>query len=212
MKYKYDLVRSARKSISVSINSFNRIVVRCPWGLKIDEIEAFLNSKESWIEQCVTENSVILAENDGVIKLKQIYFNGLKYPLEISAENQFKDGVIYVKDIKHIKSLYRNNLGADFLNRLERYARLLKVTPASVLFKDYTAKWGCCDSKNNIIFNYRLLMLPVELQDYVAVHELFHIIRHDHSDSFWKQVQAVVPDYQFKRKRLNYFRFLNSMY
>lgn len=212
MKYNYDLVFSSRKTISVSISPLNRICVRCPYGTKISEIEAFLNSKESWIDKCITENSLILAENEGVIDLEQIYLNGSKYPLEISDKNQFKDGVVYVKHLKHIKSLFCNDLSAGFLTRLEQYAKFLKTTPTSVSFKDYTAKWGCCDGKNNIIFNYRLLMLPVELQDYVAVHELCHIIRHDHSGRFWKQVEAVVPDYQYKRKLLNYYRFLNSMY
>lgn len=84
--------------------------------------------------------------------------------------------------------------------------------PASVSVKSYKGRWGCCDSKNNIIFNYKLFMLPRCIQDYVIIHELCHTLCHNHSPAFWKLVSEFLPDYKAVRAELRNFDFLTALY
>ena len=78
MKYKYEIIRSARKSVSVSVSSTNNITVRCPWGMRPEQIENFLDSKSDWIEKVILKNSEKLAVNDDIIELREIYLEGTR--------------------------------------------------------------------------------------------------------------------------------------
>ena len=63
-------------------------------------------------------------------------------------------------------------------------------------------RWGSCSSKGNLNFAWRLVMAPIDIIDYVVVHELSHIVHRNHSKRFWEQVETIFPDYKIKRKWL----------
>ncbi len=212
MKYKYSVVRSARKSIAVVITSDNKITVRCPWGLRVEEIEKFLDGKEKWIEGVVYKNSLTLATNDDVIELKSIYVGGKKMPLVFGTKSMIADDAVYVKSVADIKKVFLAAFSEKFRARVEELAEKSVLYPKSVEFKDYSARWGCCDASNNLIFNYRLFMLPQSIQDYVIVHELCHTLCHNHSQAFWRLVSEFAPNFKQDKKQLAKFGFLTSLY
>lgn len=212
MKYKYSVVRSARKSIAVVISSDNKITVRCPWGLRIEEIEKFLDGKESWIEKVVYKNSVNLATNDDIIELKSVYVGGKTLPLVVGDKNKIEENAVYVKSLSDIKKVYVAEFSEEFLKRVDGFSKTAKLYPNKVSFKDYKGRWGCCDAANNLIFNYRLFMLPESVQNYVIIHELCHTLCHNHSPAFWKLVSEFAPDYRQAKKQLAKFDFLTSLY
>lgn len=212
MIYKYSVVRSARKSIAVSVSAENKITVRCGWNIRPEEIEKFLDGKADWIEKVVLQNSKKLAVNDDIIELKSIYVSGKKYPLIFCGKNEICADAVYVKSKNDICKLYIKTFFADFKERVEAFAEKYKFYPADISVKDYTSRWGCCDAQNNLIFNYKLFMLPQDLQDYVIIHELCHTICHNHSNAFWRLVGEVAPDYKEKRNGLKNFDFLTTLY
>lgn len=212
MIYKYSVVRSARKSIAVSVSAENKITVRCGWSVRPEEIERFLDSKSDWIEKVVLQNSKKLAVNDDVIELKSIYINGKKYPLNFCSKNEICTDGVFVKSKSEICKLYIKTFFADFKERVEAFAVKYKFYPADISAKNYTGRWGCCDAQNNLIFNFKLFMLPEELQDYVIIHELCHTICHNHSNAFWRLVGEILPDYKERRKALKNFDFLTTLY
>ncbi|MCA9386358.1 M48 family metallopeptidase, partial [Candidatus Dojkabacteria bacterium] len=59
--------------------------------------------------------------------------------------------------------------------------------------------WGSCSSKGNLNFTWRLIFAPLEILDYVVVHELCHLKEQNHSQRFWDLVAEQVPDYKKKR-------------
>lgn len=212
MKYEYKIVCSHRKSVSVTVNPMNEITVNCPWGMHKVDIERFLDGKADWIEKHVLENCKILAANDDVITKKAVYLNGVKYPLVISGKNSVENGWICLKNISEIKKFFINECSADFIFRLKYFESLTGFCAASVSFKEYSSRWGCCDSKNKIIFDFRSIMLPQDLQNYLIVHELCHIKYRNHSDEFWREVKKFIPEYKSSRGRLKDFAFLISLY
>jgi len=71
-----------------------------------------------------------------------------------------------------------------------------------IFFKNNKSNGGSCSSKGNINISTRLLFAPVEVLEYVCIHELAHLVEPNHSDSFWKIVETAMPDYEEKIKWL----------
>lgn len=212
MKYKYELIRSERKSISVIISDDNKITVRCPWSMRIEKVEKYLSDKQEWIDKVVLKNTYRLARNDDVIEFRRIYFNGGKLPLEIGGENKVYPDKICVKSKSDIEKLYVAHCSEGFEKRVYELAALTKLTPKSVSIKSYKGRWGCCDSQNNLIFNYILFMLSEEMRDYVIVHELCHTLCRNHSPAFWHLVSKYIPDYRRIRAEMKEYSFLVNLY
>lgn len=212
MEYKYQIIRSPRKSISIIISNKNEITVRCPWGMSADKIKAYLAEKSEWINKVIDKNALLLASNDDILEKRLILFNGVKLPLIISDKNEITAQAVYIKKYENIGDLYKKHCSEDFLKKVDELSRLTLLTPASVGVRKYRGRWGCCDSKNNLVFNYILFMLPPELQRYVIIHELCHILCHNHSPAFWKLVSDYEPNYKSLKKQLATFGFLIDLY
>lgn len=87
-------------------------------------------------------------------------------------------------------------------DRVAHYAAIMGVTPTSVKITSARTRFGSCSGKNGICFSLYLMQYPEEAIDYVVVHELAHIRRHDHSAAFYAEVAKVLPDYKERMKLL----------
>jgi predicted metal-dependent hydrolase len=86
--------------------------------------------------------------------------------------------------------------------RLYELACRLGVAPARVQIRGQKSRWGSCSSAGYISLNWRLVLLPLELADYVLVHELCHLKHMDHSRDFWSLVASLIPDHRRRRERI----------
>lgn len=86
---------------------------------------------------------------------------------------------------------------------VEHYSAILGVALPPFSITSARRRWGSCGVSGRLNFAWRLAMAPLELIEYVVVHELCHLKRRDHSPAFWAQVAAVLPDYQARRRRLH---------
>ena len=86
--------------------------------------------------------------------------------------------------------------------KVAAYAQQLSVTYGRITIRNQRTRWGSCSSKGNLNFNCLLMLMPEEVRDDVIVHELCHRKEMNHSAAFWKQVEAVLPDYRETRKWL----------
>lgn len=96
-------------------------------------------------------------------------------------------------------------ISLDYLSaRSSELAKKLQVEHllSGISIKDYRTKWGTCDSKGNVTFNWRLLLLPRVLSDYIIVHELCHLKHLNHSTRFWNFVSEYCENYKEIRKVL----------
>ena len=82
------------------------------------------------------------------------------------------------------------------------YASQMGVTYNRIFIREQKTRWGSCSGQGNLSFNWKLILLPQELMDYVIVHELAHRKEMNHSKEFWKALETVLPDYRKRRKRL----------
>ena len=102
-----------------------------------------------------------------------------------------------------IERWYRREAATHLAGRVEHYSPRLDVRPSKVSIRGQRSRWGSCSGKGTVSLNWRLMMVPGELVDYVVVHELCHLRHMNHSPQFWALVGGTIPDYRQRRRRLN---------
>lgn len=85
--------------------------------------------------------------------------------------------------------------------RVRYYADIMGISYGRITIREQKTRWGSCSRKGNLNFNWKLMLMPEGVLDYVVVHELAHRIEMNHSKAFWAVVEQVLPDYR-KRKAL----------
>ena len=86
--------------------------------------------------------------------------------------------------------------------RVKYYSELAGLQPRSVRISKAKKRWGSCGSKGTLNFAWRLVLAPLEVIDYVVVHELVHLVERNHGRKFWKKVSEIIPGYKVYRKWL----------
>jgi predicted metal-dependent hydrolase len=83
-----------------------------------------------------------------------------------------------------------------------KYESLMGVRANSIKTKYYKSRWGACSPTGDLTYNWRIIMAPAQTVDYVVVHELAHLLHHNHSPRFWGCVAKTMPDYKDHNKWL----------
>lgn len=91
---------------------------------------------------------------------------------------------------------YKRQADLKLTEKVNRFSPMLGVQPAGVGIKTFKSRWGSCTAKGKLEFNWQIMMAPNRMVDYVVIHELCHLIRHDHSTEFWREVARLMPEYQ----------------
>lgn len=169
----YELIRSKRKTVSITVKSDGQVIVRAPLLASTRRINEFVESKEDWI----------------IKNVKRVLENPAPKPREFTPEEK-------KRLVKQARIL--------ITQRVEYYAPIVGVSYNRIAIKDTKTRWGSCSRDGNLNFSFRLVLKPIELLDYVVVHELCHRIHMNHSKEFWQEVERVLPDYKDRRKKLKY--------
>ena len=103
---------------------------------------------------------------------------------------------------------YKEQARSLIKDRLLHYNILYKFKVKGFSIRNQQTRWGSCSGKSRLNFNYRLVLLPTDLVDYVIVHELCHLQEMNHSPKFWQLVEQTIPDHKLRRRRLKQFHLL----
>jgi predicted metal-dependent hydrolase len=103
---------------------------------------------------------------------------------------------------KAVVTWYRHHAAERLPERAAIWARKMGVTVPVVLIRDQRRRWGSCDPKGNLRFNWRIVQAPMRLVDYVVAHELVHLAHRNHTAAFWAALGRVMPDYEARREAL----------
>ena len=175
MQYITQIIRSRRKTLSLEIREYGVLVVRAPLRMADNKITSFICEKENWIQKHmnIAKQRHEAAEGKGIGK--------------ISPEEVYKLANDAKTVIPPIAAKYADIMGIDY---------------GRITIRNQKTRWGSCSSKGTLSFNWRLMLAPPAVLDYVVVHELCHLTHMDHSPAFWQAVEAVCPDYRNLRKWL----------
>lgn len=106
----------------------------------------------------------------------------------------------YVK--KEMIRFYKKTLRRHVMKRIASYQQKIKIKPKEIVVEESNTAWGSCSSQRRLMFNWKLAMAPVEVIDYIVVHEMCHLEHMNHSKSFWTLVGKIMPDYKQKSRWL----------
>lgn len=214
----YQLLRSKRKTISISFDQNINLIVKAPMWVRRKDIEAFLTEKEEWIT--ATEKRLKTAKQEELLTRLQlengdvIKYLGEKLSLTVIREertrskikrfeNRLLFWVPYDADYeyrqKQLEKWYRKEAFSVISRKAAEYADMLGVSFEGIYIKDQKSRWGSCSGMKNLNFNWRIIMAPEEVCDYVIIHELCHLQFMDHSVCFWKLVSEICPEYQQRK-------------
>lgn len=172
----YTLIHSNRRSFSINISPDGQITVRVPMRATQKEISHLLIEKRIWI---VT-----------------------KY-LEVQ-EKQRNRPVSELTDTQRLALEKRYIAAAKeyFPKRVTHFHQFTGGSYNRITIRDQKTRWGSCSARGTLSFNWRLMLAPPAILDYVVVHELCHLTHMNHSAAFWQKVESVYPDYRTARKWL----------
>ena len=204
------IVRSRRKTLSVSVDALGRITVRAPLRYPQEKIDAFLAEKEGWIckhRQRMTGAGVRLPDSSldgyGLLLLGETYRISLVEGKRVQVDEANKRLFVPKSGAeKNLTAWLKETAKRIFSAAVAIRAKELGVQVNSLKISSARTRWGTCSAKNDIRLCFRLLYAPKEVIDYVIVHELSHVKIKNHSAAFWAQVASVLPDYKQKRKWL----------
>ncbi len=105
---------------------------------------------------------------------------------------------------KYLK--YKESARELVKSRLEFFNQHYNLEYKRISIKNQKGRWGSCSSKGNLNFNYKIVLLPLHLADYIIVHELCHLKEFNHGEGFWKLVEEKIPNYNQLKEELKRIR------
>ena len=105
--------------------------------------------------------------------------------------------------LEKVKKFYAKSSKKITKERSDYYQAFLKMKPKSVEIVKVGGRWGSCTSEKHITYNFMIASLPIELIDYIVVHELCHLYHMNHDRSFWRKVGSILPDYKKRQEALH---------
>ncbi len=201
-----------RKSIGLLVTAEGKLVVAAPRGTPKAQLARAVAQHRDWIEQKATERQAAW----GRLKEGTVFFLGRLYRLTTASNGKesviLKDGEIRVRPggagslWPALRAWLGRRADAHIQDRVAHFAPQMRVKPGQVEMREWRRRWGeCRPEEGHLRFNWRLIMLPPEIIDYVVVHELAHLLAPGHNPRFWGVVAASLPDYQARRRWLNQY-------
>lgn len=172
---KVTVIRSNRKTVAIQVNSDRSVTVRAPRSASEKDIEEILKKKKAWISKHIE-------------KIKETKERFEAEP----TEKLTREKVIALAE-EALKVIPE---------RVEYFAKVIGVTYGKITVRNQKTRWGSCSSKGNLNFNCLVMLTPLEVIDYVVVHELCHRKEMNHSKAFWAEVEKVLPNYKEQVKWL----------
>ena len=147
----------------------------------INDAKELINKKKDWIE-----NSISKMINKSIQKDEFLLLGEIKK--------------IEEHKIKNIDIFYKNEIQKILPQKVEEFSKKMNLFPTSISYRKNKRTWGSCNYKNGLNFNILLMKFPIELMEYVIIHELAHIKHKNHSKKFWDLVEDFCPDYKQREK------------
>ena len=215
----FNLIYRKRKTMSIEVETTGEVTVIAPVGTSTDDVIEKVKSRAGWIVSKQYESKFI---NDTKIKREAVsgesyMYLGRNYSLDIRVDENIDNISVklfqgkfvvntYIKDEDFIKKAmenwYREKTLAKVKERVSYYSSYFNNEVTTVKVKEQKKRWASCTSKNELLFNWRCVMAPVFVLDYIVVHEMCHMEYKNHSKDFWNRVYAVMPDYEVRKSWL----------
>lgn len=207
------LIRTKRRTIGLQIAQDASLIVRAPYFVTLRDLKNVLKNKRDWIlkKQNLVRSRIRNQRDIKFISGDELFYLGDRYAMEFSDEASdvmLAGHKIYIPSChashprEKLIQWYKTEAWAVISERVSLIARTANITYKTVKISRAKRRWGSCGVSGNLNFNWRLIMAPLYVLDYVVVHELVHIKIRNHSSDFWRGVAAIYPHYKEPEKWL----------
>jgi len=213
----FEVVRKARmKNTYIQVRA-DGVLVKTNRTTSMREIESFVTKKSAWIVKH-TENLKAKKIATQLVTGSRVYYMGKRYALEINESDEVQRATLNFSDAKFVieaqkgvnqeelmwllNNFYKQEAIEKITPLVEHWSKKMGVTPTHVGYRKAKTRWGSCSGRDRISFNYYLMKLPLNLVEYVVVHELAHITHKNHSAKFWGLVHEYMEDYREREVKI----------
>jgi len=216
-KIEFLVIFTNRKTLGITVTPELNVLVKAPIDSSIDNIKEKLVKRAPWI---IKQQSFFLSFHPKTTKRKFIsgethLYLGRQYLLKVEIDNsesvKLKGKFIEVKTTDKSKAKqmvtdwYLHQARSKFIaiaQQLIDNFKKHKVEPTSIILRDMPTRWGSCTAKGKIILNPELIKAPKGCIEYVIIHELCHLIHHDHTQKFIDLQTKEMPDWEKWKMKL----------
>ncbi|MCP9903156.1 M48 family metallopeptidase [Cyanobium sp. BA5m-10] len=214
-----EVVRSIRRTAALHIIGRD-LQVRVPDHVGDERVAAFLKRKRPWIRSKVAEIQLLPPHRTKeLVSGESFPYLGRNYRLKVQEGHQVgvclsggylratirpteQDEHQALRIQQYLQNWYRSRALERLQDKTNRYAKQIGVSPAGINVRNFKSRWGSCDKKGEVVFNWNIIKAPHSIVDYVVVHELCHLIHPNHSKDFWQLVGRFDTDYLGHRQWL----------
>ncbi|MDA9700186.1 M48 family metallopeptidase [Synechococcus sp. AH-736-M02] len=216
---KVEVVRSIRRTAALHIVGSD-LQVRVPKDLGDEKVAAILQQKRPWIVSKVAElKRMPPQKTKELVSGESFPYLGRNYRLKVQDGHQVgvclaggylqatvrstEQGEQRQQRIQqYLDSWYKSRALERLTDKTNRYAEQIGVSPSGISVRNLKSRWGSCDSRGQLLFNWNIIKAPHAIADYVVVHELCHLVHPNHSKDFWALVGKHDPAYPDHRQWL----------
>ena len=220
-EYKH-IINPKLKYIHIKIDEKGEIIIKSSARVSKQEIREILYNKREWIEtskqkQKLKKGKIPTFESDK----NTLYYLGDKYPIKLIKSNRQNIQIKFSKESgfelfyssfdrelfqETIDSFYKIASKKLITNLVNRQAKIMSVEPTAINFRRTKRQWGSCSSKNRVSFNSHIIKLPIDVIQYIIIHELSHIRHKHHQKEFWQEVERYCKDYKKLEAKLKEYQ------
>lgn len=212
-----------RKTVEIAVDPVDGVIVAAPASATDAEVEGIVRRRALWILRRLTDvrnGSEPVAPREWVTGETLLYL-GRHYRLRVLDGDGPPERVrltgrwLEVRVPNHdtrvprthhivhaVEQWYRRLAERRLKERVHVYAPRLGVTPRRILVRSQAKRWASCSADGTLRFNWRIIMAPLSVVDYVVAHELCHLRHANHGRRFWQALATVMPDYPVRREIL----------
>jgi predicted metal-dependent hydrolase len=218
--FQVEVIRTDRKrSASISLSD-DLVKVTVPSTLSENRIRDLVSKRTPWIKKKLKEQSDRpVTSPKEYVSGETVTYLGKNYRLKvfegdsptIKMHRGYLEVTISKEDVDSKTSIrllltdwYKSHAKRRLIEKTKRFSKVVGVEPNSVCVKDYKSRWGSCSAQGDVSYNWRIVLAPHSIVDYVVVHELCHMLEHNHSNKYWKHVERHVPNWRECREWLKH--------
>ena len=208
-----------RRTVQIAVQASGKVIVTSPSNRSDDELITIVSRKAHWITQKLfmmksTRSQPVIRE---LVSGESLLYLGRNYRLALQLDMNIKkpiisltNGVFYITSQSseqeylrpHMINWYKKKAVQKIQERINYFAVKLGVQPKEIHIKEQKKRWGSCTNGNKLYFNWRSILAPAHILDYIIVHELCHLLEKNHSIHFWALLRVVIPDHEFRKQWL----------
>lgn len=207
-----------RRTLTIKVDE-GKVTAQAPYSAPLADIEDFLRKKSDWVlEKLAHQQAQLKAREKSWTSGDRLPWLGGEVTLRVehAGRGQIRfDGQNLVVGVRSalpeiierrvqalVQQWYKDCAAQEIARRVAHWQSVTGIAPRSHSIRTYKSRWGSCNHRKELTFNWKLIMAPPAVLDYVVVHELCHIVHFNHSPAYWSLVERFQPQYKIHKSWL----------